>query len=299
MSASHPILSRLETGRPLLVSGDPVASLVADGVHISGPAAIGRMIREQPFAAAEHYHREITSGVDVLVALTADTIPRSLQQIGMPFRSAALTGAAVDVAIEAADGAPRPLIVAGALGTAEIPPMAADRMTEELGMHAARLATAGCELILARGFAGPTTDGHLARLARRAAVVSGAATQLPTWAVITLGDGGFTADGESAEECARAAIDAGAQVVLFEIPQVEVAMAWLDRLEDVAGKAAVGFAPAAGAGTPEGWAADARRLLDEGVRVLGGGKGTTHRHISALSGLLRGSERQSFWPRAV
>src|SRR6185369_2006842 len=153
-----------------------------------------------------------------------------------------------------------------------------------LGMHAARLATAGCELILARGFAGPTSDAQLARLARRAAVVSGAATQLPTWAVVTIGDGGFTADGEAADECARAALDAGAQVAMFEVPQVEVAMAWLDRLEEIAGKGALGFAPAAGSTSPEAWAADARRLLDEGVRVLGGGKGTTHRHLAALAG---------------
>src|SRR6185369_16160912 len=149
-----------------------------------------------------------------------------------------------------------------------------------LGMHAARLATAGCELILARGFAGPTSDAQLARLARRAAVVSGAATQLPTWAVVTIGDGGFTADGEAADECARAAIDAGAQVTLFEVPHVAVAMAWLDRLEEVTSKASVGFAPAAGSATPEAWAAEARTLIDEGVRVVGGGKGTTHRHLA-------------------
>jgi len=33
--------------------------------------------------------------------------------------------------------------------------------------------------------------------------------------------------------------------------------------------------------------------------VVGGGPGTTQRHLAALSGLLRGHERQTLWPRAV
>ena len=40
MSAQHPILSRLETGRPLLASADPEASLRARGVTLKWPAAI-------------------------------------------------------------------------------------------------------------------------------------------------------------------------------------------------------------------------------------------------------------------
>ncbi len=31
---------------------------------------------------------------------------------------------------------------------------------------------------------------------------------------------------------------------------------------------------------------------------MGGGPGTTHRHLAALSGLLRGQDRQSLWPPA-
>ena len=122
MSVSHPILSRLDTGRPLLVSGDPVASLRAHGVQLHGPAALGRLLREHPSTVREHYHNEITAGVDVLCCLTADTIPRALQQIGMPFRAAALTGDAVELALDAVDLTPRPLIVAGVLGNTEVPP---------------------------------------------------------------------------------------------------------------------------------------------------------------------------------
>jgi 5-methyltetrahydrofolate--homocysteine methyltransferase len=304
VSASHPLLSRLDTGRPLLVSGDPFAGLVARHITLHPPAAIGRLLRENPAAAREHYHQDIAAGVDVLACLTADTIPRALQQIGMAFRSAALTGTAVDLALDAAELAPRPLIVAGVLGNGAVSPSAEDRIGEELGTHAARLAAAGCELILARGFGLPPNspphhdDPALVRIARRAAVVSAAVTQLPTWAVIPVDHGGFTVDGEAADVCARHAFDEGAQVVLYEIPLVDVGLAWLDRLVAAFGTR-VGFAPAARDLEPDDWARDAKRLLDAGVRVLGGGIGTSQRHLAALSALLRGNERQSIWPRAV
>lgn len=300
MTATHPILSRLETGRPLLVGSDPAASLRARGVDLHGPCALGRLVREHPAAVREHYHHEIQAGVDVLACLTADTIPRALHQIGMPFRSAALTGCAVDLALDAADLAPRPLVVAGVLGNDDVDSLAEDRIGEELGTHAHRLAAAGCELLLARGF-GPSAlhgDRSLVRVARRAAVVSGAVTQLPTWAVVPLDYGGFTIDGEPADDCARRAFDEGAQVVLFEVPSVEVALGWIDRLVRT-GSAHLGFSPAAEGAEPETWAASAKLLLDAGVRVIGGGPGATQRHLAALSMLLRVNERQSLWPRAV
>ena len=45
----------------------------------------------------------------LLCALTADTLPRALGAIGMPFRAAALTGSAVELALEAIENAPRPI----------------------------------------------------------------------------------------------------------------------------------------------------------------------------------------------
>ena len=304
VSASHPILSRLDTGRPLLVSGDPSASLRSRGVALHGPAALGRLLREHPGTVREHYHQDILAGVDVLSCLTADTLPRALQQIGMPFRSAALTGNAVELALEAADQAPRPLIVAGVLGSTEVAAIPEDRTGEELGTHAARLVAAGCELILARGFG----SAAYARMARRAADVGTALKALPTWAVIEVDWGGFTADGKPADVVAGRAFDEGAQVALFVIPGVEVGLGWVDRLLAMGertsqpgggdGRRHIGFAPAAGSLDPDGWAHETHRLLDAGARVVGGGPGTTHRHLGALVGFLRGQERQSLWPVA-
>lgn len=312
MTVQHPILSRLATGRPLLLSADPEASFRARGVALKAPASVGRLLREQPTEAAEHYHQEIIAGVDVLCALTADTLPRALGQIGMPFRAAALTGSAVELALEAVDGAPRPIVVAGVLGSSQVSPTAPDRMTEDLAMHAARLAAAGCELLLARGYAQASPEPGLSRLARRAAVVSAAATQLPTWAVIELSESGATGDGESIEDAARAAVDAGAQVVLIEVPSLACAPALLDRARRAVQGIVIGVAPGVGAGSSESagvivhdpaaeahvWAQGAKKLIDAGVRILGGGPGTTARHLAALSALVREGDRQSFWPRA-
>jgi 5-methyltetrahydrofolate--homocysteine methyltransferase len=48
----------------------------------------------------------------------------------------------------------------------------------------------------------------------------------------------------------------------------------------------------------DAWALGAKQLIDAGARVIGGGPGTTARHLAALSALLRRAEHQSFWPRA-
>lgn len=301
MSPNHPILSRLDRGSPLLLSADPSSSLAAQGVEITPPCAIGRLVREHPVAISEHYHREIAAGVDVLFALTSDTMPRALAQIGMPFRSAALTGTAVELALDAADLAPRPIVVAGLLGNTDVAPMPSERMIEDLGAHALRLSAAGCELLITRGFGGNGTDHdrELAHAARRAAIVSAATTQLPTWAVLTLDEAGRTFDGTYVEDCAREASDAGADLVVLEVPSFEAADLCLDRAHASGRKIKLGIAVGAADLGPEAWAAHHAKLIAGGLRVMGGGHGTTTRHIKALSALLHAHDRASYWPKAV
>jgi len=304
VSADHPILSRLETGPPLVLGSDANASLRANGVVLGGPSALGRIVREQPACVADLYHHQIASGVDVLSALTADTLPRSLAQIGMSFRSAALTGCAVDLALDAADASPRPVLVAGVLGTAEVTPPPIERIAEELAMHATRLAAAGCELILTRGFDPSSTDLNLARLSRRAAVASASTTQLPTWSVIELDEQGFTWDGESFEDASRAAIDGGAQAVIAAVPKVETGLSLLQRLIAAGLRAPLGVELAAWRSaktegepmSPDAWVAAAKRLVDAGARIIGGGPGTTEQHVAAFARLFQKGEAQPLWP---
>jgi 5-methyltetrahydrofolate--homocysteine methyltransferase len=134
--------------------------------------------------------------------------------------------------------------------------------------------------------------------------------------LVTLDWSGLSSDGVPADEVARRAFDAGAQVVLFEIPGVEVGLGWVDPLLAVCAASRrhsghdggrppigsdgatphLGFALAAGTLDPDAWAHETRRLLEADVRVVGGGRGTTQRHLAALSGLLRGHDRQTLWP---
>jgi len=309
VSAEQPILSRLESGPAILLGSDAITSLQARGVELAGPSSLGRIVRENPGLLAEHYHKQVESGVDVLTALTADTIPRSLAQIGMSFRAAALTGCSVDLALDAADDAGKPMLVAGVLGTNEVTPPPIERIAEELAMHATRLAAAGCELILTRGFDPQTPDPDLLRIARRAAVASATATQLPTWVILELNERGFTSDGESLEDAARAAVGGGVQVVMVSVSSVELGLSLLDRLRasrlrvplgvELAARASNELGASRGDEAPELWAASAKRLIDAGARVLGGGSGTTDHHVAALSKLLRMGETRPLYPPAV
>jgi 5-methyltetrahydrofolate--homocysteine methyltransferase len=150
--ASALLAERLDSGRPLILGSDPLAALRARGIRLEGDAPLGRLMRERPALVSEHYDGEIAAGVDVLSALTAETMPRALAQIGMAFRAAALTGDAVELAQEAAARAPRPIAVAGVLGTRWIAPNDPARIAEEYARHASRLAAADCDLLLARGW---------------------------------------------------------------------------------------------------------------------------------------------------
>jgi len=282
------IRQRLQSGRPLVLDADTAASFRARGVELDTPGALGSLLRERPLEVLDHYRAEVHSQVDVLSALTADTTPRALAEVGMQHRSAQLTGRAVELALEAALEAEKPVAVAGVLGSDMVSPVAADRMHEELAEHAARLSVAGCELLIARG--------QGSELELMAAVVAAAATELPTWAVLEY---------RAAEELASASTtlvqslsDAGARVVLFEVPRVELGLAALARFR--AGFAEHGIAPGvllAGSensvrgfhdedSAPERWVERAVDLGSAGARVIGGGAGTTEAHTRALARVL-------------
>lgn len=310
VSAQEATTGRPPPVRPILVSVDPLASFGARGISLDPVAPLGRLIRENPRAAQALYEAEIDAGVDVLFTLTSGTAPRSLSPIGMAFRAAALTGAAVDLAVEAASSAPRRVAVAGILGRFGAGSSSADndRLAEDYATHAARLAAAGCEMLIACGFARPlaaSLPAPIARLARRAAVVSASATQLATWALFEVEGGARTPDGEAIEDVARAALDGGADTILLEVPSADLGLAALARLDWARADGQVGVllsAPgaegsAADAVAIEAWVTSALRLIEGGARILGGGAGTTVEHLSSLTKALRENRRAPLWRR--
>ncbi len=278
---------RLLEGRPLVLDSDPAASFRARGVLLNSPGALGQLLRERPSEVGAHYLAEIDSRVDVLSALTADTTPRALSEVGMEHRAAQLTGRAVELALEATQDLGRTVAVAGVLGSDMVSPMAADRLHEELTEHAARLGAAGCELLLARG--------QGSRLGLMAAVVAASRTELPTWAVLECGlAGNGTLEGNP-HELVEALAEAGASTLLFEVPLIEIGLRQLERFRNAlegcsmfpgvllaASESAVrGFDDPLS--DPEHWVERALDLSLGGARVIGGGAGTTEAHTRALA----------------
>jgi methionine synthase I (cobalamin-dependent) len=283
MSFSH-VRERLLAGRPLVVAVDSNASLRARGVELDVPGALGQLLRERPGEVREHYRVEVGCRADVLAALTGDTTPRALAEVGMEHRSAQLTARAVELALDAAEESAKPVAVAGMLGSDMVTPVAATRLHEELSEHSARLHAAGCELLIARG--------QGSRLNLMAALVAATRTELPTWAVIERTGEPTTG---SDRELFRSLRDAGASAVLFEVSSVTLGIRELEltkeALEEV--ELPVGILLAASetalpgfpdtAGSAEQWADHALDLDIAGARVIGGGAGTTEEHLRALA----------------
>jgi 5-methyltetrahydrofolate--homocysteine methyltransferase len=277
---------RLRAGRPLVLDADTCASFRARGVHVDSPGAVGVLLRDSPDDVLEHYRAEVMRRVDVLSALTADTAPRALAEVGMPYRAAVLTGRAIELALEAASEGPKPVAVAGVLGSEMVGPVAADRFQRELNEHAQRLAVAGCELIIARG--------QGSRLELMSAVLVAVETALPTWAVVECTGDGEPITGGSVPELLTELEEAGASVVLFEVPSIDQGVEQLRRAKSVGSvQAAPGVLLAGGedsvrgfpdsGSVPDQWARNALNLDAAGARVIGGGAGTTEAHTAALA----------------
>jgi methionine synthase I (cobalamin-dependent) len=283
MSFAH-VRERLLAGRPLVVAVDSNASLRARGVALDVPGALGQLLRERPEEVREHYRVEVACRADVLAALTGDTMPRALAEVGMEHRAAQLTARAVELALDAAEESAKPVAVAGMLGSDMVSPVAAARLHEELSEHSARLQAAGCELLIARG--------QGSRLNLMAAVVAATRTELPTWAVVERTGEPTTG---SDRELFRALRDAGASTILFEVSSVDLGVRELaithDALEEA--ELSVGILLAASeaalpgfpddAGSAARWADHALDLDVAGARVIGGGAGTTEEHLRALA----------------
>jgi 5-methyltetrahydrofolate--homocysteine methyltransferase len=278
------IRHRLESGRPLVLDADNAACLRARGHALDVPGALGQLLRERPEEVLSHYLAEVESRVDILTALTADTTPRSLAEVGMQHRAAALTGRALELAFEAVATRSRPVAVAGVLGSDAVMPVASDRVHEELAEHAARLHAASAEVIIARG--------QGSRFGLLAAVRAAASTGVFTWAVLEH-------DPEQPVGLplglARELRGAGAALVLFEVPSVEVGLfelrASLHSLSEAGLEAGVLLAASADAvrgfedesSEPAAWVERAIDLTNAGARVIGGGAGTTEAHTRTLA----------------
>jgi methionine synthase I (cobalamin-dependent) len=280
------IRHRLREGRPLVVDSDTCASFRVRGVQVDSPGAVGVLLRQSPGDVLEHYRAEVLRRVDVLRTLTADTTPRALAEVGMPNRAARLTGQAVELALQAVAESPKPVAVAGVMGSEMVAPLASARAQEEYHEHAQRLQAAGCELLIARG--------QGSELELMLAVASAVETGLPTWAVIECSPAGEPLASSAVADLIARLEDAGATVVLFEVASIRHGVEQLHRAAAaIRSETAAGVLLAGGESSVRGfpdrdsipglWARDALDLDANGARVIGGGAGTTEEHTAALA----------------
>jgi methionine synthase I (cobalamin-dependent) len=253
---------------------------------VDSPGAVGLLLRQSPENVLEHYRAEVLRRVDVLRTLTADTTPRALAEVGMPHRAARLTDRAVELALQAAAESPKPVAVAGVMGSEMVGPLAPARAQEEYHEHAQRLEAAGCELLIARG--------QGSELELMLAVASAVETGLPTWAVIECSPLGEPVADAPFDDLIARLEDAGASVVLFEVAAIRHGVEQLRRAAAaIRSETAPGVLLAGGENSVRGfpdrdsvpglWARDALDLDANGARVIGGGAGTTEEHTAALA----------------
>lgn len=270
------ILDHAAGDRPILLGSDPVASLREQGHPLEGPMPLPRLLRERPEVIRAHYQREVATEPDILVAATADTTAHALALIGMSFRAAALTGQAIELAQEAANAADREILVAAALGSTW--PASLAREAEEIELSAARLQASGCALVLISSHAKGVAERRLAEgqaleAARRAGLVA--------WLVVPSAG----ADDEAPATTAARAKEAGATALLVRATSGDEAQHMVEAASE-SGLIPGVLLAAPAKGTCSAWVREASGLADLGARILGGGDGTTHRHIAALASLL-------------
>lgn len=289
--------ARLASGGPVVLAADPVASLRRKGYVLADDGDVGELVRGEPHVLAEMHAEEIAAGADVVVTLTADTTPRSLGRLGMAFRAAALSAAAVDEAHGAVSRTRRAVLVAGVLGPSVPLPADAQRIDEELETHAARLATAGCQVLIARGGSVSLPSPELERRAFWSAVLRARATGRDTWAVAEVRvDGGCVHEGSVAQLVARLAEEGVAALLLEGTPDAQARA--LDEAKRHAPHLhlgvfvgaqtnATGTAPADAAQDDEALRRAVARLRTSGARLFGGARGTTSAFTRRLVAALR------------
>jgi S-methylmethionine-dependent homocysteine/selenocysteine methylase len=283
----HPIVERVSRGQCVVLDGGIADELARRGYRPTGPLQDAAAAREAPDLLAAIHRAYIDAGADVVTAFTARTTVRALARGGLGMRAASLTHRAVDLAMEAAQQAGRPVAVAGTLSTLEDPSRPEHRLSprslaDEHGDQAIRLESTGCNLILVEPM--PTVIESLAATAAARTVMAS------VWSVLAVSERGHLADGTAIETAAREIAAVGAQAVLLEgrsIADVVHAVGVVAGLALGVPIGARGGVDAAARPPVDRYATDLAVALARGARILGGGAGSSPDEVRALADRVR------------
>jgi S-methylmethionine-dependent homocysteine/selenocysteine methylase len=282
---------RFQSGPAVLLDAAMGTELQRRGADTRLPLWSGRALVESPELVSAIHKDEVAAGAEILTANTFRTHRRTLAKAGLRSRSRELTLLAVRLAREAAEEAGREVFVAGSLSPLEdcyrpdlVPDKAA--LESEHRDQAEALAASGVNAILLETH---NTVRELVAAARAAR-----ATGLPFVASMVTDGTGRLLSGETVGEAAGALLPLGPDAISINCVPARHLAADLERL--AAAAPGVPLGAYGNLGLPEdesGWtfsdelspqvyAAEARRWLAIGARLVGGCCGTTPAHTAAL-----------------
>jgi S-methylmethionine-dependent homocysteine/selenocysteine methylase len=288
-SAAAALERRLRQRPPLLLDGATGTELERRGVRSALPLWSALGLLEAPGVVRAIHADYVAAGADALTANTFRTQRRALARGGHGARAAELTRLAVELAHEAAAGAPRRVFVLGSAPTLEdcyrpdlVPDAAA--LAREHAEHARNLVAAGVDAIL--------VETHNTVREAVAAVRAARDAGAPAWASFVCGEGARLLSGEALGAALDAVAALGPVAVGVNCLPPSAVPACLPVLR----AAGLPFSAYANLGEPDDATGFRRRedcapdefaglalaWADAGASAVGGCCGTTPAHVRAL-----------------
>jgi homocysteine S-methyltransferase len=278
----------LADGRVHVLDGAMGTVLYSRGVFVN--VCYDALVLDEPDMVRRVHEDYVRAGAELLETNTFGANPVKLSAHGLEARTVEINRAAAELARGAARGRALVLGSIGPLGIRIEPwgPTAAGEAEGHFGPQVEGLLEGGVHGFVLETFADVNELAAAYRAVR-------ARTDLPVIAQMTVGEDGKTTYGTAADALARELDAMGAEVVGLNCSVGPAAM--LDALEamDEATAKPLSAQPNAGLprtvkdrkiymASPEYMARYARRLIDAGVRFIGGCCGTTPEHIKQLAG---------------
>jgi homocysteine S-methyltransferase len=279
----------IEDGRVHVFDGAMGTLLYSRGVFVN--VCYDELNVSRPELVRGIHAEYVAAGAEILETNTFGANPIKLSSFGLDNRTEEINAAATRLARAATERAPGRVFVTGAIGPLGIRiepwgPTSLDETTAYFGRQVAGLLEGGVDGFVLETF----SDLSEIRCAIQAIR---AASDLPIVAQMTIGQDAKTTYGTGPGELAKSLEDSGADVVGLNCSVGPAVM--LDAMEAMAEATSLPLAAQPNAGlprtvrdrkiylaSPEYMAQYARRMIDVGVRFVGGCCGTTPDHIRRM-----------------
>jgi methionine synthase I (cobalamin-dependent)/5,10-methylenetetrahydrofolate reductase len=281
----------IEDGRVHVFDGAMGTLLYSRGVFVN--VCYDELNVTRPELVRQIHSEYAAAGAEILETNTFGANPIKLSSYGLEDRTEEINAAAARLAREATAASGRPASVVGAIGPLgiRIEPWGPTSLDEAIGLFRTQvsgLLEGGVDGFVLETFADLNEIACAFRAVR-------AESELPVVAQMTVGQDAKTAYGTDTSHIAEALTELGADVVGLNCSVGPAVM--LDAIEEMVDTTTVPLVAQPNAGlprtvrdrkiymaSPEYMAQYARRMIDAGVRFVGGCCGTTPEHIRKMYG---------------